>query len=129
VKADAKKIQEYHEDYQNQNLRTFEDRPDEIKDIFVDYATSDEVMISWDCPDSNNCKIDSFKIYISENDILSHKRNAPSQNTVHSMILIEEVPNDENFQFCYKLSGLKSSSAYFIKVTAVNKIGEGYHPK
>lgn len=43
------------------------------------------------------------------------------------MTLVEEIANDK--KFCYKLKGLKSRSAYFVKVTAVNKIGEGYHPK
>lgn len=74
MKADAKKIQEYHDDFQNTNLKTFEDKPDDIKDIFVDYITSSEAMISWNCPDSNNFVIDSFKIYISETDVESHNR-------------------------------------------------------
>ena len=43
------------------------------------------------------------------------------------MIIVEEVPNEKYYK--YKLKGLKSNSAYFVKVTAINSIGEGYHPK
>lgn len=84
-------------------------------------------MISWNCPDNNNCKIDSFKIYLSETDIETHQKKVHAPNSQPKLELVKEIPNDN--KFCYLIQGLKSRSAYYIKVTAVNKIGEGYHPK
>lgn len=50
-----------------------------------------------------------------------------SQNDSQKMILVEEIPFMKNPY--YKLRDLQPSSSYFVKVTAVNQIGEGYHPK
>ena len=110
------------------NLRTFEDKPDAIKEIFVDSVTHSEAVISWYPPDENNSKIQSFRVYVSETDVLSHhnQKNQSSSSQV-GMKLVEDVPNDNSF--CYKLRGLKPNSAYFVKVIAVNAIGEGYSPK
>lgn len=43
------------------------------------------------------------------------------------MVLVEEVPNEKYYS--YKIKDLLCQNAYYVKVTAVNKIGEGYHPK
>lgn len=69
-------MQEFQEDFQKENLKSFQDRPDEIKDVQVEYTTDTEILISWECPDSNNSEIKSFKIYISESDIQSHRSNS-----------------------------------------------------
>ena len=50
----------------NESLKSFEDVPDDIKEVYVINATNVKAEISWDAPDCNNSKIVTYNVYVSE---------------------------------------------------------------
>lgn len=56
---------EYQKKLKQTTLQTFKDRPDEVKEIYVDYAEDTVVGISFEEPSSNNSPITQFHIYLS----------------------------------------------------------------
>ena len=63
--ADSKRIREYNERLENESLKTFKDAPDEINQVFVCKSSDTYVEISWDAPEDNNSKINTYHIYLS----------------------------------------------------------------
>jgi hypothetical protein len=47
-------------------LKTFKDRPDEIKELWCHYCTSNSVEIEWKVPSDNNLPISKYLIYLSK---------------------------------------------------------------
>lgn len=66
LEIDAQRNTEYHERLENESLKSFEDVPDDIKEVFVIKASNIEAEISWDAPDCNNSKILTYNIYVSD---------------------------------------------------------------
>ena len=134
-RAAAKKVRDFREDIDNKQLETFEDRPDEIKLIFVCSSNQNSVVVSWDSPDDNNSPIESFNIYISDQEIKIKIENIgdnvvskdEQMQKAHEMKLVENIKNNKTNS--YVLKELKANSVYYVMVTALNKFGEGYRPK
>lgn len=53
----------------NETLKTFNDVPDEIRQVFVVKSWEDFIELSWDAPDCNNSEILEYTIYKSDKTI------------------------------------------------------------
>jgi hypothetical protein len=113
-------------------LKTFNDVPDEIKQVFVVKSWEDFIELSWDAPDCNNKDITEYTIYRSDKTIFDigtpdmsiQKDDENSSN--HNCTKVATVkPEDKKGGF-YRLEGLQPSCAYYVLVTATNELGEGY---
>src|SRR3569833_2787424 len=49
-----------------ESLKTFIDRPDEVKDVWVDYCDDHSIDIMWKEPECNNSPITRYHIYLSQ---------------------------------------------------------------
>lgn len=90
------------------------------------------VSISWDEPCDNNLPIVSYKIYLGQ----MKTQDAKSQTKIYweHVQTIDQLSNDPYFEGKITnnctVSGLQPNTCYYLKVTAVNEIGnEGYHAK
>ena len=113
-------------------MKTFNDVPDEIKQVFVVKSWEDFIELSWDAPDCNNSEITEYTIYKSDKTIFDigtvdmsiQKEDENSYN--HSCTKVATVkPEDKKGGF-FKLEELQPSCAYYVLVTATNGLGEGY---
>lgn len=60
------KSKEYYEKLESTKLKDFKDKPDAINEVRCCYLDSDMVVIEWDQPQSNNCPILRYHVYVSE---------------------------------------------------------------
>jgi hypothetical protein len=57
MEEDYKKQQEFNETLKKTSLKTFKDRPEEVKFIRCIHATTSMLTLEWNAPGDNNCPI------------------------------------------------------------------------
>ena len=60
-----KKRKQIEQQLAESSLKTFRDRPEEIKEIRCVHAQGDMLVIEWDAPGDNNCPIKGYTVYLS----------------------------------------------------------------
>ncbi|CDW81553.1 regulator of chromosome condensation [Stylonychia lemnae] len=137
---DYLKRKQYHKELKKATLQSFKDRPDEIKDIKCIAQCKGKTTIKWIKPNENNCPITAYKIYLGQKiihrgdyftwmDTIDDKDSNSSlslDSEGASFIEIEELSKDT---LTYTFDNLDDNTGYYIKITAVNEIGEGYQGK
>ena len=121
-----KKVEEYHKQLKETSLKSFKDRPDQVKEVWCNWAESTKLGIEWKAPASNNSPIKEYHVYVSD-------------WTVQAGISVEDFKNPEALpdkktytragsttELEYTINGLKQSCGYRVFVTAENDLGEGY---
>lgn len=130
--AEAAKIAAYEEKLKSTTRETFQDRPDEVCNIFIEKSMDTSVTISWEEPCNNNIPISSYKVYLG----IHRALDAKSEAKIHweHKLTVDSLSDDPFFEGKIEsrctVSGLEPCSCYYLKVTAVNENGEeGYHSK
>lgn len=57
MEEDYKKQQEFNENLKKISLKTFRDRPEEVKSIRCVFSATSMLVLEWDAPGDNNCPI------------------------------------------------------------------------
>ena len=115
-------MEAYEKEISKATLKTFKDKPDEVSIYTLQAVSSNSFKVSWVVPESNNCPITEFKVFLSEK-VLRHLGSVeyePSQDK-HKFRQIGTTTLNE-FEFCE----LDANCAYYVTVTAINAEGEGY---
>ena len=134
---DYQRREKYHEELKKTTLKSFKDRPDEVKSVRVIGCKRGQITIEWDKPNHNNCQITAYKIYLGQKTIqrgnyftwmnnIDDKESSNSDISINSDTSSSYIEIDEVTQTQYTFLGLESKIGYYVKVTAVNDIGEGY---
>lgn len=89
------------------------------------------ISISWDEPCNNNLPIISYMVYLGTLKIKDAKSSPKVMwDLIETIDWFSEDPGFEGkIESRYTISGLKPNFCYYVKVTAVNEKGEGYHAK
>ena len=117
VAADKRK--QYDTKMKETTTKTFQDVPDTIDEIALLHCTPDSFAIEWKAPCSNNNKITHFTVQLKTVEF--------EEYDIIGDLAISEV--DENGKDCYECTSLMQNSIYYVIVTAINELGEGYRPK
>ena len=115
--AEAEKIRDYKKKVANTTAADFKDKPDPIQIVRVVQSFDTSLVIEWDRPCDNNSEIILYNIYIS----LSKE-----PNEMDDMYQTEAKPEEQYAE--YRIPDLQANTIYYIRVLAVNGIGEGYKP-
>lgn len=62
----ARLVEDYDFKVKYQSLKTFQDVPDEIKEVTIVRALNDTIEIRWNKPETNNSAITGYSIYLSD---------------------------------------------------------------
>ena len=63
---EADRIFEYESSLQQTTLKTFKDRPDEVKSLTLLKSKPTELQFRWEPPNSNNSNITGYRIYLDD---------------------------------------------------------------
>eukprot|EP00347_Sterkiella_histriomuscorum_P020502 403337553 len=130
----------------DQGPKIFRDRPEEVKVVECLECEGHRLLIQWQAPNDNNCKIHEYRVYLGKKvvkriDTHTYWRKLYSQNEEEksqSLLSDQQSLSKDNSDFLlvgttsgtkFDLVNLEPSSGYYIKVTAVNEIGKGYEGK
>lgn len=128
------KMKQFHENLEQESLKTFTDVPEEIREVFTIEATGSSLKLSWDKPDENNSQITEYNIYLSSLR-LSNIGSSAFEITggdppgTHQFSMVDQVKGDVVQDCVYDLLDLESNTGYFVMITGVNEQGEGYKTK
>ena len=120
-----KKVEAYHQQLKTTNLKNFQDRPDPISEVRCVKAGSDILEIEWNEPISNNSPIQSYFVFRSEYTVTSGV-SVEGFNDQGSKAFTKVGETTEK---SFVIKDLAKGCGYYVYVTAVNQIGEGYKPK
>ncbi len=92
-------------------------------------------VIEWDAPSANNSPITQYKVYLSSKQVkINHiqeedsKDQTPEQQAKHDLKQVATIEISQNQRY-HEFFDLEPSTCYYVVVTAVNKLGEGYQNK
>lgn len=125
---EAKLQKEVDELLEKEDLKTFKDVPDEIKQVFAYKSEPKCISASWDPPEDNNSKITEYTLYLSNfsvRNLSTPDFKIIGKDQKHSIYTKAGTCKECEF----KLINLEPNSAYYVVVTATNSNGEGYKSK
>lgn len=114
-KAEADKIRDYKQRVEQTDAAEFKDRPDPIQNVWVLQSFDDSVILQWEKPCENNEEIVLYNIFVSE-----------QKNVTNSDMLYQTEAKKEEELASYKISDLEPNKIYYVRIFAVNAVGEGY---
>mmetsp|Transcript_17483 Transcript_17483/g.22142 ORF Transcript_17483/g.22142 Transcript_17483/m.22142 type:complete len:119 (+) Transcript_17483:1404-1760(+) len=100
------------------DAKDFRDRPDPIEHIHILQSFDDSIVIEWEKPCDNNEEIVLYNINVSESKEINEM----------DILYQTEAKADEPYA-SYKLPDLEPNTIYYVRVCAINSIGEGYPAK
>ena len=109
---------------EKENLKTFKDVPDEIKQVFTIKTESNAIEVSWDPPEDNNCQITEYSVYLSQmvvKNIQNYKFEVVERESKLSYAKVGSTK-----ECFYRITELMADTGYYVVVTASNSNGEGY---
>ena len=112
------RIRNYQQQVQEVDANNFRDRPDPINTVRLVQSFDDSVVIEWEKPCDNNEEIVLYNIQVSE------RRETNEMDILHQT----EAKPEEQFA-TYRIPDLEPDTVYYVRVVAVNAIGEGYSPE
>ena len=113
--AEAEKIRDYQQRVQKMAAEDFKDKPDPVWPIRALNSYDDSVIIEWEKPCDNNEDIVLYNIYVSES------KEASDLDVLYQT---EAQPGDKFAT--YRIPDLESNTIYYVRILAVNAVGEGY---
>lgn len=114
-KAEAERIRLYKEKVKETDAANFRDKPDPIEFVRVINSFESSVILEWDKPCNNNEEVVLYNIYVSE------EREVTQEDQLYQT----EAIADQDVA-TYKVADLEPKKIYYVRVFAVNAIGEGY---
>ena len=63
---EGQKILDFQQNLKSQSLKSFSDKPDEIKVVRCIEASQDTIVIEWEKPHNHNSPILHYNIYLAE---------------------------------------------------------------
>jgi hypothetical protein len=111
-------------------IKTFKDKPDEVTTVQVVHVNAHEIGVVWDTPNDNNSPILRYNVYLSTKRVRVNDINIEQQALIHreeELRKVKVLEASEERYFCFQ--NLDPGCCYYVVVTAVNKLGEGYKSK
>ena len=127
-KADFQRRENYQKQLKEETLKTFKDKPDEIRSLRCVHVEGKLLVVEWDAPSDNNSPILRYNVYLSSkririNEIGDHPSSTDREK--HDLRKVAVIPVEKD-QLFYEFLSLDLATCYYVVVTAENKHGEGY---
>ena len=127
---DFKRRDNFQKQLKEVNLNTFKDRPDAITSIRCVHVEGNMFVVEWDTPSSNNSPIVCYNVYLSQKTVkINHISEGDDEDQTEvqkgdlkQVSTLEASSNQRFFDFF----GLEQSTCYYVVITAVSGLGEGY---
>ena len=130
----AEKQKLFHNELKQTSLKTFKDRPEEVKSLRQVRVEANLIGLEWDAPGSNNSPITGYNVYISDFSFNSKldtqnfgKKQQKEESLKKSFRLAELGVNINDTYF--EIKNLSLNTFYYVMVAALNEVGEGYRPQ
>jgi len=127
---DFKRRDNFHKQLKEVKLETFRDRPDEVSSLRCVHVEGNLLVVEWDAPASNNSPIKGYNVYLSKKtikigEINPNKNHQLEEKAVTDLVKVATKDIADNVRY-HEFRDLDLGTCYYVVVTAVNDLGEGY---